>query len=173
MQKPNLERMWETFIKFSFDDLQSGKHFSLIREKVGSTISLLQSQGIIGWYCFLVHDRNSGVPTSSDDRNPYFHIRFELEKDVDLADILPSYCVLTRKIGAERVKAISIDSKGTKFDTALLKEESIEEVWRLIGEQSEWLLNLLNAFKDDVNIPLNCVGQFLHYYSNMTCLMVK
>jgi len=53
-----------------------------------------------------------------------------------------------------------------------LKDESIEEVWRIIGEQSEWLLYMLDIFKDIINIPLQYVGQLLHYFSNMTQLMV-
>lgn len=68
---------------------------------------------------------------------------------------------------------ISIDNKGTKFDKSLLKHEEIEEVWRIIGEQSEWLLSMLDAYKENVKIPLQHVGQFLHYYFNMTQLSIS
>jgi len=59
------------------------------------------------------------------------------------------------------------------MDTSLFETEEIEEAWRILGEQSEWLLDMLNIFKKDVDIPLRYVGQFLHYYSNMTQLTIR
>jgi len=171
MEKPNLERMWETFIKFSMEDIYSAKHFDIIRNQIYPLITKLKDDGIINWYCFLVHNKDSGVPTTPDDTSLYFHIRFDVKEDINLMQFLPSYCVLTRKIEPSWVKDISI-GQGVKFDTMLMKDESIEEVWRLIGEQSEWVLNLLNSFKENVTIPLQYVGQFLHYYANITMLQV-
>jgi len=171
MQKPNLDQMWETFIKFSMDDIPSGKHIEIIRKKIQPLIFRLRNDGLINWYSFLVHNRKHGVPTTEDDNNPYFHIRFETKKEVNPKDFLPSYCVLTRRIKRDWVKDISI-GEGMKFDTSLLKDESIEEVWRMIGEQSEWLLYMLDIFKNEIDIPLQYVGQLLHYFANMTQLIV-
>jgi hypothetical protein len=165
MDKPDLDRLWETFIRFSWDDLSSGRHISLIREKVASTISILKAKGDMSWYCFFIHDKNSGVPASVDDDYLYFHIRFELKKHVSPADILPIYCILTRKVEREWVK--------TDFDLSVFKDESTEEVWRLIGEQSEWLLNLLNAFKENGEIPTSYIERFLNYYTDMTALAMR
>jgi len=169
MQKPDLNRMWETFIKMSLEDIRLGRYINIIRFKIYPMISGLKDNGMINWYCFLIHDRKSGVPTSEDDNNPYFHIRFVLEKDVESDEFLlslPNYCVMTRKIGGNQVESIS------GIDKSLLKNEEIEEAWRIIGEQSEWLLNMLNIYKQDVEIPLQQIGQFLHFYSNMTQLAV-
>jgi hypothetical protein len=171
MQKPDLNKLWETFIRFSWDDLSSGRHIGLMREKVAYAIDILKSKGGMSWYCFFIHDKNSGVPTSADDEYLYFHIMFELKKHVSPADILPIYCVLTRKVEPKWVKAIPIDNKGAEFDVSLFKDESIEEVCRLIGEQSEWLLNLLDAFKENVNIPASYIERFLNYYTDMTALV--
>jgi hypothetical protein len=171
MQKPNLDQMWETFIKFSRDDVPLGKHIEIIRKKIRPLISRLKDDGLISWYSFLVHDRNSGVPTTQDDNNPYFHIRFETKEGINPKDFLPTYCVLTRKIERDWVKDISIGG-GLKFNTFMLKDESIEEVWRIIGEQSEWLLCMLDVFKDDIDVPLQYVGQLLHYFANMTMLRI-
>lgn len=170
MEKPDLNRMWETFIKMSWEDIRGGEHLNIIRFKIHQIISFLKDDGIINWYCFLIHDRKSGVPTSEDDTNPYFHIRFALEKDVDpnkFLITLPEYCVMTRKIDRKSVESIS------GIDKSLLKKEEIEEAWRIIGEQSEWLLNLLNIYKQDVNIPLQQIAQFLHFYSNVTQLAYR
>jgi len=54
------------------------------------------------------------------------------------------------------------------FDTSLLKHEGIEEIWRIIGEQSAWLLETLDAYKENIEIPPLHIAEFLHYYSNMT-----
>jgi hypothetical protein len=173
LEKPNLGRLWETFIRFSWDDLSSGGHVGLIREKVGHTITMLKVKGDIGWYCFWIHDKNSGVPTSPDDEYLYFHIRFELKKHVSPVDILPIYCVMTRKVEPEWVKAVAVDDQGTPFDVSLLRDASVEEVWRLIGEQSEWLLHLLDSFKDTATIPASHIRGFLNHFTDMTALPMR
>ncbi len=173
VEKPDLEKMWETFIRFSWDDLSSGAHIGLIREKVADAIAILKAKGKVSWYCFAIHDKNSGVPTSTDDEYLYFHIMFSLTKHINPLDFLPIYCVLTRKVDPERVNAISINSRGAAFDVSLLKDESIEEVWRIIGEQCEWLLKLLHSFKDNVNIPVSHIKLFLNSYVDMTALVTR
>jgi len=172
MEKPNLDRLWETFIRFSWDELSSGGQIGLIREKVAHVISVLKAKGNSGWYCFWIHDKNSGVPTSADDDYLYFHIRFDLKKHISPTDFLPIYCVLTRKVEPEWVKTISTDNKGSPFDVSLLKDESIEEVWRIIGEQSEWMLNLLKTFKENGKIPASHIKVFLNHYTDMTALVM-
>jgi hypothetical protein len=48
-----------------------------------------------------------------------------------------------------------------------LKNESYEESWRILGEQSEWILNMVKAHKKDVNISEENIIQFMHYFLNM------
>lgn len=159
--------MWETFVRFSWEDVPLGRHIAIIREKIFPLISRLENEEIINWYCFLIHDGKHGVPTNENDKNPYFHIRFALIKDIDPKNFLPDYCVLTRKIEVGWVEEI------TGIDKPLLKNEEIEEAWRIIGEQSEWLSRTLDIFKSDVDIPLRDIGQFLHFYANMTQLRIR
>ena len=173
MEKPDLNRLWETFIRFTWDELSSGAHIGLIREKVGYTITMLKAKGDVGWYCFWIHDKNSGVPTTPDDEYLYFHIRFEIKKHVSPVDILPVYCVMTRQVEPEWVKAVSVDARGTPFNVSLLRDESVEQVWRLIGEQSEWLLHLLDRFKDNSSIPVNHIQGFLNQFTDMTALIMR
>ena len=169
MESPNLTRMWETFIKIPADEdsIILSDVYDIIRSKIGPLISRLECTGVINWYCFLIHSRHSGVPTSEDDDNPYFHIRFEFVKDVHPSRVLPRYCVMTRKVPRNQVN--SIDG----IDTSLLKSEKIEEAWRLIGEQAAWLLELFSIHKEDVDVPPEQIGQFLHFYANMTCIAVR
>ncbi len=168
-----MNRMWETFIRFSWNELSSGAHIGLIRDKVGYTISMLKAKGNVDWYCFWIHDRSTGVPTSSDDGYLYFHIRFELKKHVNPVDIVPIYCIMTRKVEREWVSLFSIDDKSTPFDISLLRHSSVEEVWRLIGEQSEFLLNLLDSFKDNANIPASHIRRFLNHFTDMTAMPMR
>ena len=167
MQQPDLNKMWETFVRIGIPDYASPKPFldffnliQIIRSKIYPMISRLQNDGVINWYCFLVHDRKSGVPTTEDDYNCYFHIRVSLRNDVEPS--FPNYCVMTRKIKREWVESIS------GIDKSLLKNEEIEEAWRIIGEQSEWLLGLLNIYKDELDIPPQQIKQFFHYFFNIT-----
>lgn len=168
--------MWQTFIKIGRPTAISFERvMSMIRSKVSPLISDLEQKKIISWHCFLRHDRESGVPTSEDDDNQYLHIRVSLKEGIKTEDFLkslPDYCVMTGKINRRQVEQISI-GQGIFFDTSPLKNEEIEEIWRIIGEQSEWLVNLLKNYKESVNIPLEHMGQFLHYFSNMTCLAVR
>lgn len=170
MQKPDLDDMWETFIKITSEEKRVDLNviYNMIRFKVNPVVSSLMDDGKIYWYCFLIHNRHSGVPTSEDDNSPYFHIRLAVKKDVgadELLTSLPDYCVMTRK--RRRIETIY------GIDKSLLKNQEIEEAWRIIGEQSEWLVNMLNIYKEDINIPPKQIAQFLHYYSNMTQLHTR
>jgi hypothetical protein len=174
MQKPDLDRMWETFVRLQIEPGRTlpDPIFSPIGTKIRPLISSIN--GLIDWYCFLVHGRKSGVPTTENDNDAYFHIRVSLKQNVkpeEFLKSLPTYCLMTRKVEREWVKDIST-GEGTKFDTSLLKDEKIEEVWRIIGELSEWLLNTLSIYRNDVQIPLQHIGQWVHYFFNMTGLSI-
>jgi len=163
--------MWETFVKIPTENngVRLNVLYNDIRSKISPMISRLKENDLIDWYCFLIHDRNSGVPTSEDDRNPYFHIRFALKRDVDpneVLSLLPNHCVMTRHI-ERRLESIAGINK------SIIKNEEIEEAWRIIGEQSEWFLEMLNIHREDVDIPPQQIAQFLHYYANMTQLQVR
>ena len=169
MQKPNLDRMWETLIKTSIEDIFPGKHIDTIRFKIYPMIYDLTKKKIINWYCFLIHKN----PKNKNDPNLYFHIRVSLEKGVEpkvFRESLPNYCLFTQPIKRERVAKISI-GRNEHLDTSLFKTEEIEDAWRIIGEQSEWLLNMLNIYKENVDIPFKHIAQFFHYYFNMTNLL--
>ena len=172
MEKPNLDRMWETFIKISSKRTPQGNEIILtvLYDLIRFKISPLTSNLI--WYHFLIHNKESGVPTSEDDDNAYLHIRFEPKNPDDFLNSLPDYCVMTRKVNRKWVEQISI-GKGITFDTSRLKHEKIEEVWRIIGEQSEWFINMLNISKEDVEISILHVNQFLHYFSNMAQMPIR
>jgi hypothetical protein len=169
MQRPILSRMCETFIKIDIEPTAFHQSvFQTIKTKLYPTIEQLKKDGKVDWYSFLIHSRQSGVPTTVDDNNAYFHIRFSLSKDViekDVLETLPDFCVMTRKAPLSGVESISMGK--TKYNTSLRKHEGIEEVWRIIGEQSELMLKVFDSYKDDAVIPLEEIGSLLHYFHNM------
>jgi len=170
MQRPSLDKMYETFIRIGTEQV-----FDVIRFKVHRTIRQLNDDGIIDWYSFLIHDRESGdIPTSPDDNSPYFHIRISLSANNSLENLmksLPAFCLMTRKAKLDSIDHISIDKTGTiRFNPSLLKHEGIEEVWRILGEQSEFFLNVFDSYRDNTVIPVHEISAFLHYFHNMVGL---
>jgi muconolactone delta-isomerase len=175
MQRPTLNRRYETFIKINPQpDPQHQIIFQTIKTKVYPTIEQLKKDGKVDWYSFLIHGKSSGVPTTNDDNNAYFHIRFSISKEADEEQVLksiPDFCVMTGKVNPSSVESISIGNT-IKFNPSLLKQGEIEEIWRIIGEQSEFLLNVFERYKDDVVIPVEEIWSFLHYFHNMVGLSV-
>lgn len=170
LEKPNIDRMWETFIGIPVENNQFRRRelFNIARTKVQPVILLLTENKIINWYSFLIHDRHSGVPTDEEDKSLYFHVRVSLRDEVDsktFLTLLPNYCILTRKI-EQGQKSIS------GINSSILINEDISEAWRIIGEQSELYLRLLAIHKNDVTIPPQQIAQFLHFLANMTQIQV-
>lgn len=74
-----------------------GLHIAVLREIVIPTLTSLRSKRLIGWYGFHIHARESGVPANEDDRDAYWHIRFELAPHLQSSQALelPSAFVMT------------------------------------------------------------------------------
>ncbi len=177
MQKPTLNKMCETFIKIGAPSAITHDHiFQVIKTKVYLAISQIKKDGLVDWYSFLIHNKDAGnIPTTVDDVNFYFHIRFSLSENNNLESVmnsLPSFCLMTRKVDPASIESISIGN-ANKFNTSLLKQEVIEEVWRTIGEQSEFFLNAFERYKDDVAIPVHEIWALLHYFHNMVGLSAQ
>jgi len=186
MQKPNLDRIFETFIRIGLPNEPNihERIFNMIRVEVYRaicqaypTINEPEKEGVANWFSFLIHNRESGsIPAPFDDKNLYFHIRVSLSGNNQLEDLkksLPEYCLMTRQKKPEDVDHINIDDRGTKFNPSLLKQGSIEEVWRIIGEQSEFFLKVFHSYKENVAIPIHEIWEFLHYFHNMVGLGVQ
>lgn len=166
MNCPAPDHVFETFIKFDPEE----DCLKPLREKVKPLIEELTRTQKIRWYCFLIHGRNSGVPTTPDDDAPYWHLRLEVAPHAGADQImrsLPSYCVMTRKT--------CLGSPIGGVDNNLLKEGRTIEAWRIIGEQSEWMLRMLDIHTDTgEGLPFRRqVAQFLHYFANMAQMQVR
>ena len=157
MEKPVLDQMWETWVRIG---PRAGLTLKMlqdtIRNRICPVVSHLEKKKVINWYHFLLHDY------PRDPSNRYFHIRFSVIGNIKRAEDLglPEYCVSTEKIAPIR----NIDG----INRALLKNEEIEEAWRIIGEQSEWIINLVNIHREDIEgIPIGQFVQFMHFFMNM------
>jgi hypothetical protein len=139
-----------------------------LRRDVLPLIRKLEGFGLF-WYCFLVHDRSSGVPTTEDDRDPYIHLRFELvpkpwQGEEDMLGFLSSSWKMTRQIELpDQIAGLNLKYR---FDAPT--------AWRIIASQSRWLLELIEEHGSDVDdgTVLQHVRQFLHYFANATQIRV-
>ena len=156
MKKPNLDRIWKTWIKIaSKKDFHSGELLPIIsdviREKVSIFSELLKKRKI-DWYCFLLHN----FPEDQD--NFYFHVRFSKTNGEKFS--LPDFC------SQPRIENVGNVISG--IDKSLLRNEAIEEAWKIIGEQSELIVRLVKIHKD--KIPIQQFLQFMHFNMNMVGL---
>jgi hypothetical protein len=167
MKKPDIENMREMAIRVLYKD--GGDHIKILQTEVIPTISVLKEKCGVKWYCFLIHNRDNGVPIPYN--GPQFHIRFENSANhsqKELSNLLPDYCEMIRKVESKDVEKIS------GIDTTLLNEGDIREAWRIIGESCEWIVGMINAHKLEFDIPpqkmAKQISQFLHYLANITQL---
>lgn len=156
MEKPNLNNMWETWIEIGPKKGLTYTHFQdSIRCKIDPLFEHFKRTKLINWFHFLYHNNPLNVDKG------YFHVRFATNKDIkDFRELnLPGFCdvKMTRKITP--IGNIS------GINTELIINEDISEAWRIIGEQSQWVVNFVKSHQG--NISTNQIIQFLHYFMNM------
>lgn len=113
-----------------------------------SKISDLHKNGEVNWYYFTI---------KGDNQNLYFDIRFTTDKN-NPNEFLPKSCINTRKIPPDR--------KISDVEIALLLNEDATEGWRIVGDQSEFVIRLVRAHKEEIEIPNDQIMQFIHFFMN-------
>lgn len=174
MNVPNLNSVIETYIKIEYsDDLPAMTNWQnyagVLRSQVAPLVRALLEEGYITWYSFLVHDRQSGVPTTEEDNGFYLHLRMALRNlltENEFMRRLPDYCVMTRKMWAPDPP--SLDT----VDISFLADANVEQGWKILGESSAWVLQLLESHDPAKPVPLQNVSQFLHYLGNQLFVRV-
>lgn len=168
---PDTARTYETFLRIGEPDAGPQEfwrgYLQVLRTTVRPLIRELQTAGIIEWFGFLLHDRGSGVPTHSDDRSSYVHLRMSLAESAaeeDLLSRLPGSYRMTRKMVFPDPPALD----GVELPTLL--DGNVRQGWKLLGESSEWVLSLLEAHAPEREIPFRNVHQFVHYLENQLML---
>jgi len=151
MQKPDLNKMWRTWVKAGLRSELTHKTLQdTIRHKMHN-ISQLQETGEITWYYFLFHNK------PDDMANGYFDILFTTDRG-NPSEFLPEYCLHTEKSPPK--------SEISGIDETILEENDIAEAWRIIGEQSEFIIHLVRAHTENSEIHLQQIAQFMHYFMN-------
>lgn len=160
MKKPNLDRLWQVWIKIgvlqgSYEDLFK-RITNTIKLQVAEVVSVLETKKMIDWYYFLIH------PKEGDNLNAYFHLVFSLGEDIEskaFLGLLPSYCLDPKHLDRGYGESIC------GIEKTLLNNEEIEEAWGIIGKQSEWIIDLVRIYKDG-KITIQQFVQFMHFYTN-------
>src|SRR5665648_666196 len=159
MQKPNLDRLWRVWIKILPQDGIDGDFkgaVSTIKSQVTEVVSILETNKVIDWYYFLIHGKDN------DPHNLYFDVVFSVKAEVEPEEFLkltPSYCLEPKHL--DRAFGESICG----INKELLNNEEIEEVWRIIGEQSEWIIHMVNIHKDN-ELTIQQFIQLMHFFMN-------
>ncbi|MGD0071662.1 MAG: hypothetical protein ABSB71_08915 [Candidatus Bathyarchaeia archaeon] len=159
MQKPNLDRLWRVWIKILPQDTIDGDFrgsVSTIKSQITEVVSVLETKKMIDWYYFLIHGKDN------DPNNLYFDVIFSVKEGIESEEfvkVLPSYCLEPKHLDRGFGESIA----GIKKE--LLNNEEIEEAWRIIGEQSEWIIHMVNIHKDG-ELTIQQFIQFMHFYMN-------
>ncbi len=153
MQEPDLKKMWRTWIRIERGKNSVFKSFQdTIREKIQPFLQL-EKNGEISWFYFLCHDKEN----PPDPANLYFEVRFTTDRK-NPKEFLREYCVDTDRY-----------SPGTTIpgiDEKLLEGGDIRKAWRIIGEQSEFIINFVCSYKKEIEIPPKQIAQFMHFIMN-------
>ena len=121
-------------------------------------IRKLKSSGYIEWYSFLLHHTKHITGLNSENNNPIFHIRLEPSSDFtveQLIDLLPAHFLDPHPVTLEEISGVNNN---------LLNGTDWAEAWRILGESSEWVLNLLETHVGA--IPPQQSIQFMHFITN-------
>lgn len=122
-------------------------------------------------YFFVVHDRESGVPTTADDKSGYIQMRLYFWATTTLSKVqklLGDKWVMTKPIHDEGMKIAGIDEK-------FIRDGKVDAVRDILKAQSHLALQIVDTYTDDVDllILIQQVRQNLHYLSNMFQMRVS
>jgi hypothetical protein len=132
---------------------------NLIRGAVLPLVRELERKRGLARCVFLVHDKDSGVPTTPDDQGQYLHLRLVFKRPTRFA---PSggWCMTRPMIEGVEIGGINRE---------ILRGGDVSAAWDLIGRQSAWVLDLIEAHEPgaDPAAMVKQARQFLHYFANM------
>jgi hypothetical protein len=168
MNIPNADRVYEFWYPLQGDDL-----ILQLRNFVLPLIRDLQNRRVIGWFAVHVHSPNQcrfipkGDITDLDANG--FHFRLELLDSLPVtaitAVIPPGYHGPGQ--GLERNVSGITDIPQPIVAPTSLCHGTIDDIWRVIGEASDWVLSLLEAYDSDTNIPPEHFPRLIHFIMNL------
>lgn len=177
-------RVWRTFLKIDSSMLadkapvadplwlaQQGMNESspivleLLRERVLPLYRHHQPERI--W--FFVHNRESGVPTTEDDKGAYLDITLVFDKPRDLASRIVN---IDAPFVMTRPDKLSEQCAG--WDLTKLNSRKIGIVYALHNMQAQMLLEFIASFNKDADTMtlLKHLRQYMHYLANVTQMRI-
>lgn len=168
MRSPSFDRMWETHLCLRLDVNPAKSRgaaapvaaMRAIRSEVLPLVRCLQQGSMIEWFSFLVHAAPEGAAPGA-----YVHLRLSFMPYITAYEINNVVCgpwLPPTRVVAPACREIS------GLDRSAFRGKSIHRAWKLIGEQSAWVLDFVEAHPaaSDMALVLHAV-QFAHYTNNM------
>jgi len=156
MAVPVLSRIIDTYIPIR--SLEISAYLEQLRSQVLPEIRNLERTGAIRWYAFLIHDASQLDGREPRDGRHFIHLRLEPASSLDpesFIGTLPSHFL------NPRVKKFGCI---TGLDGSILTGADWAQAWKIHGECSSWILNLVEGHAGD--IPVKQIVQFLHFITN-------
>jgi len=154
---PDLHRIMEAWVPVTAATY-GPEYLSVLRKDVVLPLRDLQAKGIIRWYGFLLHP----CPETLSSRTPLnacFQLWVERAPGIEFDEF--------RKLAPTAF--LNVDGSGPSLiaglDKSMLKDGDWAYAWKMIGESSSWISELLLSHNDN-DISLKQTMQFLHYVTN-------
>jgi hypothetical protein len=156
MDIPNLNRIIDTYIPITSLDLSA--YLQQLRSQVLPEIRNLERTSAIRWYAFLIHDASQLGGREPMDGRPFIHLRLEPASSLDPKSFI-------RTLPSHFLNPIVTEySSIAGLDGSILTGADWAQAWKIHGECSSWILNLIEGHAGD--IPVKQIVQFLHFITN-------
>jgi len=158
MAKVNFDSFYETFVEFKPGE----SNVELLRREVIPLVKELESEGIIDYFNFLIHDRAKHFDGNPGDVG--YHVVVGLtpgKTKEDLDKRLRPRFIESIKRGVEHYSGCS------NIERNILKDEEMENAWYVLGLLSKWVLGIFDSYKDEIEIPSGQITQHLHFLFNI------
>jgi hypothetical protein len=156
MDIPVLSRIVDTYIPITSSDLSA--YLQQLRSQVLPEIRNLERTGAIRWYAFLIHPASQLGGREPMDGRLFIHLRLEPTSSLDpnsFIRALPPHFLNPTVTGLSSI---------TGLDGSILTGADWAQAWKIHGECSSWILNLIEGHAGD--IPVKQIVQFLHFITN-------
>ena len=170
MNTPNLDRMWETFVRIGPNAaIDERLHIFRLRNLIAPILMELRDDQLVDWYCGLIHGRDEGVPTVLGDTVAFWHIRFSIVEGIEPSRVkrrLPDEFEMTQSMPRDSPLAPAQAVPSEVRDAAAVRK------WWILGEQFELQLGRLNNLQPEASWPhvRRELRHFAHYFQNMSGL---
>ena len=156
MDIPNLNRIIDTYIPIT--SLDTSAYLQQLRSQVLPEIRNLERTGAIRWYGFLIHPASQLGGREPEDGRLFIHLRLEpassLDPDSFIRTLPPHFLNPT----VTEVGSI------TGLDGSILAGTDWAQAWKIHGECSSLVLNLIEGHAGDITVEQ--IVQFLHFVTN-------